>query len=153
MLSFCRLCLLPESDDLPFVEQLCYCSDENVHQKCLKDWIEKSGTSSCGRCHCQYNMTLVPRSVANYIVESPQEFYRLVQKALRLANIVHLTWIILYVIYLGIPSTGVAVLFCLLIALRLYFNVKTCVCIYNDIIAKYSEWKVAHYAVILNDFD
>lgn len=53
--KLCFVCMDERDEDV--VSNLCLCREAYVHPACLNEWIRVSGSTSCGVCKADYNVT------------------------------------------------------------------------------------------------
>lgn len=156
-LRYCRLCLeqeVPGDTDKGFVGKLCYCIRDNVHRNCLKRWIIKSGRDACFRCSCPYNIRYQPKSFITYLRDSPIEWKNIVQKAINLASLVHLTLIVLFILIYSVKiSSKTKWVLVVLMLFRCFFTIFSVTNFIRNVRENYQEWDKAHRDVIINDLN
>ncbi|KPM05433.1 E3 ubiquitin-protein ligase MARCH2-like protein [Sarcoptes scabiei] len=139
-LIYCRLCLEPENSErqeMTFLPNLCYCQESNYHRKCLTEWIENSGFTSCHRCQCDYDVIYQSRSLLDFLWTTKEDLIRTLQKILRFINILHITLIVLFIILM------------ILVLIRSYFNLKSLYYYCVSTSKHFTEWKRSHFNVLL----
>lgn len=155
--KYCRLCLEPENPhvkELTFILNLCFCNDEgNLHRKCLKEWIEKTGIFSCDKCHCRYDASVEAKTFLTFLSSSKGEIIKMIQKIIYFADILHLSLITIYVyIYLdNIPFCPYRIVLLALTVLRTCFNFRVLHVHFERLSLSYTEWKRQHYSVTVNN--
>ncbi|KAF7488481.1 hypothetical protein SSS_06054 [Sarcoptes scabiei] len=155
-LIYCRLCLEPENSErqeMTFLPNLCYCQESNYHRKCLTEWIENSGFTSCHRCQCDYDVIYQSRSLLDFLWTTKEDLIRTLQKILRFINILHITLIVLFVCCLSNLSSSISInykiILMILVLIRSYFNLKSLYYYCVSTSKHFTEWKRSHFNVLL----
>lgn len=71
--EICSICLVDSPKDPLIAPCLCLGKRSHQHKRCIEDWIEQTGASSCPFCHVRYEYTRKRKSFWSYVKDCELE--------------------------------------------------------------------------------